>query len=104
MTILKAVVVTGRLWAKITTRFIKHRNPGHLHRKYQVLERRIKSAIKEEISCFVKLLDKSSNIKPDAKKNNLQTKANFTEILRHLVLKARYEPVSLEHIQIIHSK
>lgn len=46
--LLKAVPIVGHNWADINKRWIKHRNRGHLRKRYQVLERRIKAAVKRE--------------------------------------------------------
>ena len=48
ITILKAVPLTGYLWAEIGNRLIRHRDRGHLRKRYQVLERRVKAAVKRE--------------------------------------------------------
>ena len=48
ITILKAVPLMGYLWAEIGNRLIKHRERGHLRKRYQVLERRVKAAVKRE--------------------------------------------------------
>ena len=46
VTLLKAVPIMGRLWAEISNNFIPHRDRGHLRKRYQVLERRVKAVIK----------------------------------------------------------
>ncbi len=48
ITILKAVPLMGYLWAEIGNRLIKHRDRGQLRKRYQVLERRVKAAVKRE--------------------------------------------------------
>ena len=48
ITILKAVPLMGYLWAEIGNRLIRHRDRGHLRKRYQVLERRVKAAVKRE--------------------------------------------------------
>lgn len=48
--LLKAVPIVGHNWADINKKWIKHRNRGHLRKRYQVLERRIKAAVKREHS------------------------------------------------------
>jgi Myb-like DNA-binding domain len=43
ITLLKAVALMGSMWAEIRARLIPHRDRGHLRKRYQVLERRIKA-------------------------------------------------------------
>ena len=43
LTLLKAVAMMGSMWAEIRARYIPHRDRGHLRKRYQVLERRIKA-------------------------------------------------------------
>ena len=46
ITLLKAVPIMGRLWAEISNHLIPYRDRGHLRKRYQVLERRVKAVIK----------------------------------------------------------
>mmetsp|Transcript_27904 Transcript_27904/g.56468 ORF Transcript_27904/g.56468 Transcript_27904/m.56468 type:complete len:1493 (-) Transcript_27904:2915-7393(-) len=48
ITLLKAVPVMGYMWAEIGNRLVKHRDRGHLRKRYQVLERRVKATVKRE--------------------------------------------------------
>lgn len=43
LTLLKAVAVMGSMWAELRARLIPHRDRGHLRKRYQVLERRMKA-------------------------------------------------------------
>jgi hypothetical protein len=45
LTLLRAVPVMGHMWAELSTRLLPHRDRGHLRKRYQVLERRIKATI-----------------------------------------------------------
>jgi hypothetical protein len=45
LTLLKAVPVMGSMWAELRARLIPHRDRGHLRKRYQVLERRIKATV-----------------------------------------------------------
>jgi len=45
LTILKAVPIMGHMWAELGARLIPHRDRGHLRKRYQVLERRVKATI-----------------------------------------------------------
>ena len=45
LTLLKAVPITGHMWAELGARLIPHRYRGHLRKRYQVLERRVKSTV-----------------------------------------------------------
>jgi len=45
LTLLKAVPYLGNMWAELSSRFIPHRDRGHLRKRYQVLERRVKATI-----------------------------------------------------------
>jgi len=44
--ILKAVPIIGHSWADISSRLLPHRERGHLRKRYQVLERRVKTTLK----------------------------------------------------------
>ena len=46
ITIMKAVPIMGHAWADIASRLIPHRERGHLRKRYQVLERRVKATVK----------------------------------------------------------
>lgn len=43
LTLLKAVPIMGHMWAELGARLIPHRDRGHLRKRYQVLERRVKA-------------------------------------------------------------
>jgi hypothetical protein len=43
--LLKAVPIMGHMWAELGARLIPHRDRGHLRKRYQVLERRVKTTI-----------------------------------------------------------
>ena len=45
LTLLRAVPVLGHMWAELSTRLIPHRDRGHLRKRYQVLERRVKATV-----------------------------------------------------------
>lgn len=45
VTLLKAVPFIGPMWAELSTRLIPHRDRGHLRKRYQVLERRVKATV-----------------------------------------------------------
>ena len=45
LALLRAVPLLGHMWAEISTRFIPHRDRGHLRKRYQVLERRVKATV-----------------------------------------------------------
>lgn len=45
LTILKAVPVMGNMWAELKARLLPHRDRGHIRKRYQVLERRIKGTV-----------------------------------------------------------
>ncbi len=46
--LLKAVPIMGRMFSEIVKRFIPHRDRGALRKRYQVLERRVKGAMKRD--------------------------------------------------------
>ena len=48
LTLLKAVPILGHMWAEVSSRLIPHRDRGHLRKRYQVLERRIKATVNRE--------------------------------------------------------
>mmetsp|Transcript_40320 Transcript_40320/g.45889 ORF Transcript_40320/g.45889 Transcript_40320/m.45889 type:complete len:581 (+) Transcript_40320:311-2053(+) len=43
--LLKAVPVLGHMWAELSARLVPHRDRGHLRKRYQVLERRVKATV-----------------------------------------------------------
>jgi hypothetical protein len=43
--LLRAVPILGHMWAELSSRLIPHRDRGHLRKRYQVLERRVKATI-----------------------------------------------------------
>jgi len=45
LTLLRGVPVMGHMWSELSTRLMPHRDRGHLRKRYQVLERRIKATI-----------------------------------------------------------
>lgn len=45
LALLKIVPIMGNMWAEIAVRLFPHRDRGHLRKRYQVLERRIKNAV-----------------------------------------------------------
>jgi hypothetical protein len=45
ITLLKSVPLLGNQWAELSNRIIPHRDRGHLRKRYQVLERRIKATV-----------------------------------------------------------
>jgi hypothetical protein len=45
LTLLKAVPQFGHMWAELGARLIPHRDRGHLRKRYQVLERRVKATV-----------------------------------------------------------
>lgn len=45
LTLLKAVPIFGHMWAELSTRLVPHRDRGHLRKRYQVLERRVKATV-----------------------------------------------------------
>ena len=45
LTLLKAVPLLGHMWAELSTRLVPHRDRGHLRKRYQVLERRVKATV-----------------------------------------------------------
>lgn len=45
LTLLRAVPFMGHMWAELGARLIPHRDRGHLRKRYQVLQRRVKTAV-----------------------------------------------------------
>ena len=45
LTLLKVVPLMGHMWAELGARFLPHRDRGHLRKRYQVLERRVKATV-----------------------------------------------------------
>lgn len=77
LTLLKAVPLLGSMWAELSTRFIPHRDRGHLRKRYQVLERRVKATVQRAKRGG----DSSAPAKPPkrpstSKKKNSETKNN----------------------------
>ncbi len=48
ITTLKAVPIYGTMWAEISSRYLPHRDRGHIRKRYLVLQRRIKAAVSRE--------------------------------------------------------
>ncbi|GAX16492.1 hypothetical protein FisN_7Lh209 [Fistulifera solaris] len=48
ITTLKAVPIFGTMWAEISSRYLPHRDRGHIRKRYLVLQRRIKAAVSRE--------------------------------------------------------
>mmetsp|Transcript_11674 Transcript_11674/g.17057 ORF Transcript_11674/g.17057 Transcript_11674/m.17057 type:complete len:1354 (+) Transcript_11674:448-4509(+) len=62
--LLKAVPLMGRMFAEIGKRFVSHRDRGALRKRYQVLERRVKGAIKRDKKSKPKLLAAKRKAQP----------------------------------------
>lgn len=69
LAILRAVPIMGNSWADISSKFMPHRDRGHIRKRYQVLERRIPKGV-----CRVNLrrmlnqrVDRSPSAKPPKK-------------------------------------
>ena len=45
LTLLRAVPCMGHMWAELGARLIPHRDRGHLRKRYQVLQRRVRTAV-----------------------------------------------------------
>ena len=45
LSLLKAVPIMGHMWAELGARLLPHRDRGHLRKRYQVLERRVKATV-----------------------------------------------------------
>lgn len=45
LTLLRAVPLMGHMWAELGARLMPHRDRGHLRKRYQVLERRVKATM-----------------------------------------------------------
>ena len=69
VTLLKAVPLMGFMWAEIGNRLINHRDRGHLRKRYQVLERRVKATVKREKKMPVEKLQEPKT-KVSAKSNS----------------------------------
>jgi hypothetical protein len=69
LTLLKAVPIMGHMWAELGARLIPHRDRGHLRKRYQVLERRVKATVTRNAKNDSHLL-KSSRIQGLSRKNN----------------------------------
>lgn len=73
LTLLKAVPILGHMWAELSTRFIPHRDRGHLRKRYQVLERRIRATV-----------TRAAKEAPKYTKSLLAKKAQLTSKVRQL--------------------
>jgi hypothetical protein len=60
LTMLKAVPIMGHMWAELGTRLIPHRDRGHLRKRYQVLERRVKATVTRNAKNDSNVLQSSS--------------------------------------------
>lgn len=55
LSVLKAVLVLGSMWAEIAARVLPHRDRGHIRKRYQVLSRRVRSAVQRTSKCVESL-------------------------------------------------
>jgi len=91
ITILRLVPLMGRMWAEMSNRLIKHRNRGHIRKRYQVLERRVKGAIKRNKDIDIKSLlsmspkngNKSMNITPSLASGGSDTYSCTTDMRKN---------------------
>lgn len=71
LTLLKAVPITGHMWAELGARLIPHRDRGHLRKRYQVLERRVKSTVdrsNKRIKTVEEVVPRSTRVSDGAKR------------------------------------
>lgn len=73
LTLLKAVAVMGSMWAELRVKLIPHRDRGHLRKRYQVLERRVKATAARTVKH-----DKSLAAKMRAPANSINTAVSST--------------------------
>jgi Myb-like DNA-binding domain len=76
LTLLKAVPLMGHMWAELGARLMPHRDRGHLRKRYQVLERRVKATVARSTrsdSCFLKSRVIGSAIRIDPKSGARRT-------------------------------
>lgn len=72
LTLLKAVPIMGHMWAELGARLIPHRDRGHLRKRYQVLERRVKATV-ARTSKLDSIGQKSQRFQPASRKGNTNT-------------------------------
>jgi hypothetical protein len=83
LTLLRAVALMGSMWAELRARYIPHRDRGHLRKRYQVLERRIKAT--------------AGRIKKHEK--FMMTKLRSPTIVQSIIPIARYPPLPSNNIK-----
>lgn len=88
LTLLKAVPIFGTMWAEVAARYIPHRDRGHLRKRFQVLQRRIRAAVDREKKAPSPKLPKS----PKAKKGH-PDHVNFRTSSRSFLLKDKSLPL-----------
>ena len=92
--LLKAVPILGHSWAEINNEFIKHRNRGHLRKRYKLLERRIKAGVKRDPTST------SSNASTTTNNNKLETtsrkSSGSSEVIAALSIAATNNNVPLD--------
>lgn len=74
--LLKAVPLMGRFFAEIGKRFIPYRDRGALRKRYQVLERRVKGAVKRDKKLLADLIKKNKSSKSTNKNKRSEANTN----------------------------
>jgi hypothetical protein len=69
--LLKAVPIMGRMFAEIGKRFIPYRDRGALRKRYQVLERRVKGAMKRDKKAAIESKKRGNAIQKNQKTTSL---------------------------------
>jgi hypothetical protein len=102
--LLKAVPLMGRFFAEIGKRFIPYRDRGALRKRYQVLERRVKGAVKRDKKLMADLMKKNKSAKT-ANKNKRSEVITSTRLhttlplstssnVEKMIIGTRYVPVN----------
>jgi hypothetical protein len=81
--LLKAVPLMGRMFSEIGKRFIPYRNRGALRKRYQVLERRVKGAMKRDKKSVVETRKRTNSLSKPKPYTPQSQSAPATMYLKH---------------------
>ena len=79
LTLLKAVPLMGHMWAELGARLIPHRDRGHLRKRYQVLERRVKATVARSAKGEGMMMKSSTKSQPPHRKTPAPVKSMLTK-------------------------
>ena len=82
LTLLRAVPLMGHMWAELGARLVPHRDRGHLRKRYQVLQRRVKTAVSRSSKQKKKVFEQAMKLQ-DAPQQEHPQNSCFVRQTRH---------------------